>query len=190
MTSTHVKGVLDMTFLDIRDEAKFKEGMTMRFPRPSSPSKTASNAADQPASPKRTKKETITAIRLANNSIDKVDVIVASISQNPDVDPQKILWMDLSFNNISSIPDDFFSLFPNLKTIQLHANNISKVSEIKKFSKLSNLTSITLFGNPVEEHKHYRNFTLYCNPLLTSFDMSPVIKSERLRVSVLFSSFV
>ena len=31
MTSTHVKGVIDMTFLDIREEADFKIGFDLRY---------------------------------------------------------------------------------------------------------------------------------------------------------------
>jgi Leucine-rich repeat (LRR) protein len=46
--------------------------------------------------------------------------------------PEDIAWLDLSFNDISSISEDVLE-FPALKMIYLHGN------KIKKFSDLVNL---------------------------------------------------
>ena len=35
------------------------------------------------------------------------------------------------------------------------------------------LKSLAVYGNPVEEHKHYRNFVLFTCKALKNFDMSP-----------------
>lgn len=94
------------------------------------------------------------------------------------LDISKILWIDLSFNNLSTVDEEMATAIPNLTTLNLHANQISRLKELKKFSAFKNLHALTLFGNPVEEHKHYRNFILYNCPTLTQFDLSPVIKSE------------
>lgn len=74
------------------------------------------------------------------------------------------------------------ALFPSLTTLYLHANKIGKLGEIRKLLPMQSLKSLSLYGNPVEENKHYRNFVLYICPNLMQFDMSPVTKSELQRV--------
>ena len=41
----------------------------------------------------------------------------------------------------------------------------------------------------MEEHKHYRNYTLNMCPLVTQFDSSPVTGSERKRAAVWAQTF-
>lgn len=201
MTSAHVKGVIDMTFLDIREEADFKIGFDLRYTSkiviaaplaiaPTTNNKTKENTAtiEKTGSPSRNKSpsrkkhdfivatEEIKAIRIANNEISSFDIIFPTITTS--LDSNKILWIDLSFNFINKISSDIAKILPNLTTIYLHANKISKLTEIKKLGGLLNLKSVALYGNPVEDHKHYRNFVLYTCPKLSQFDMSPVTKSE------------
>ena len=139
------------------------------------PSKKTSESS--PSSPTRKKQpEVIKAIRLGNNSISMFQILYQPLSLGLDV--STILWIDLSFNNLSAVDEDMANALPNLTTLNLHANQISRLKELKKISAFKNLHALTLFGNPVEEHKHYRNFILYNCPTLTQFDLSPVIKSE------------
>lgn len=209
MTSAHVKGVIDMTFLDIREEADFKIGFDLRYtsklitlavPSPTAVMTTTNTkkentiTTDKNNSPSRSKSpskknssmiastEEIKAIRIANNEISSIDIIFPTITTI--LDGNKILWIDLSFNFIIKISPDLAKLLPNLTTLYLHANKISKLAEIKKLSGLVNLKSVALYGNPVEDHKHYRNFVLYTCPKLSQFDMSPVTKSEVKLVSL------
>lgn len=205
MTSAHVKGVIDMTFLDIREEADFKTGFDLRYTSKivvviSSPTPITTNAVinnktkensvtlEKEGSPSRSKSpskkkssmisstEEIKAIRIANNEIPSIDIIFSTITAS--LDTSKILWVDLSFNFLHKISSELSKILPNLTTIYLHANKISKLAEIKKLGGLINLKSVALYGNPVEDHKHYRNFVLYTCPKLSQFDMSPVTKSE------------
>ena len=97
--------------------------------------------------------------------------------------------MDLSFNKISAVSSEFSQKFPHITTIYCHANNISKLSELKKFAAFPELKSLSLYGNPVDAHKHYRNYVLYVCPKLTQFDSSPVTKTERTRAEIWAQTF-
>lgn len=181
--STHVQGVLDLTFADIKDEADIDRVLQERL--------------SSQLSPTRKRPEEVKAIRLANNSIENLDAILPPLAKM--LDCSKVLWIDLSFNSISQLTDAFLQQFSNMTTIYLQANQFSKLSDIKMFSKVENLKSVALYGNPVEAKKvnwrcrgdvnvtikyvqHYRNFVLYNCPNVTNFDMSPVTKFERQQV--------
>ena len=136
MTSSHVQGVLDLTFLEISEEADVERGLSERLPLMTSPSPTKSK-----------KSEEIKAIRLANNAIENIEIL-SVLSRHFDC--STVAWIDLSFNTISKIDEGFGALFPNLTTIYLHANQISRLSEIRKLSIFANLKSVSLYGNPVQ----------------------------------------
>lgn len=142
MTQPVVDGVIDLTFLDIRDENDFQTQFQThleQYNRSSSPSKTRGSPDHGMESPssgtKRSRKE-VKAIRLGNNYLSSVEIIHSIPAR---IDSSKILWLDLSFNEISTISEDFALYFPQVTTIYLHANKISKLSEIKKLAKFQNL---------------------------------------------------
>lgn len=126
---------------------------------------------------KKKKPEEIKAIRLANNAICEMQILVNPFSSV--FDTSKITWLDVSFNQIEKIHLSVFEAFPNITALYLQANGILRLSEIRKLQKFTFLKSLAIFGNPVEEHKHYRNYVLFFCKSLTNFDMSPVTKSER-----------
>ena len=142
---------------------------------------TAAIAATTDNSPKKKQPEEIKAIRIANNAISNLQILMNPFSSL--FDTSKVTWLDISFNQIDKISSSLFELFPNITALYLQANTIARLSEIKKLEKLPNLKSLAIYGNPVEEHKHYRNYVLFFCKLLTNFDMSPVTKSERTMVS-------
>ena len=121
------------------------------------------------------------ALRLGNNSIASISIfeVVQSFT-----DPEKVMWLDLSFNLIDRIDESLPAIFPNLTTLYLHANHITKLSHIKKLASLTKLKSLTLYGNPVEEHKHYRNYILYCFPHLQQLDFCVITSNQREKVSL------
>ena len=134
-------------------------------------------AASRASTSKKLKDEVIKAIRISNNSIERVQILVNPFTNF--IDATEVLWLDLSFNAIETIDPVLVHAFPNVTAIYLHANQISKLSEIKKLALFPRLKSLSMYGNKVEEHKHYRNFVLYNIPTLTNFDKSPVTKTER-----------
>jgi Leucine-rich repeat (LRR) protein len=95
----------------------------------------------------------------------------------------QIQWLDLSFNNLQRIDESLVAYFPNLTTLYLHANKLSKISMIKKLAGLTQLKSLTLYGNPLEENKHYRNYVLYIFPDLQQLDFSVITGAQREQVT-------
>jgi Leucine-rich repeat (LRR) protein len=96
----------------------------------------------------------------------------------------QIQWLDLSFNKLQRLDENIISYFPNLTTLYLHSNQLSKLSHLKKLSGLSHLKSLTLYGNPLEENKHYRNYVLYLFPELQQLDFSVITAGQREQVTV------
>ena len=253
MTSAHVKGVLDLTFADIKEENDLQTALTSE--RVLSIPLATTSSMNSPDKKKKAALEEVKAIRLANNEISSV-----SILSNPFtnfIDTAKISWLDLSFNRIEKLDESFVIAFPQVTTLYLQANQITRLTELKKLtgmgwylypiqsflSSLFNLSyvchsirysyccdshtflrmnvsisprfhrgrwlfllvhfvlhlhlafiniflslsisisllssgfpklkSLAVYGNPVEEHKHYRNFVLFTCKALKNFDMSP-----------------
>ena len=180
----HTKGVVDLTFQEIEND----EQLLTLLRKALTDLLEGGGATGRALSPGRRRKlEEVTAIRLSNNLLTTMDSICGPMMAA--VDTTKILWMDLSFNKIARVSADFAIKFPNVTTIYCHANQVAKLSEIKKFGLFKNLKSLSLYGCPVEDNKHYRNFVLYCCPGLTQFDSSPVTKSERKRAEVWAMTF-
>jgi len=180
----HTKGVIDLTFQEIENDEQLltllRKALTELLE--------GGAAGRRDVSPGRRRKlEEVTAIRLSNNLLTTMDSICGPMMAA--VDTSKILWMDLSFNKIAKVSTDLANKFPNVTTIYCHANQVAKLSEIKKFGLFKNLKSLSLYGCPVEENKHYRNYVLYCCPGLTQFDSSPVTKSERKRAEIWAMTF-
>ena len=74
--------------------------------------------------------------------------------------PQRLLWIDLSTNYLKEIDEDLATAFPLLKTLYLHGNWISDMSQILKFREMKNLQVLTLYANPIEHIKNYRLIVL------------------------------
>mmetsp|Transcript_25442 Transcript_25442/g.37505 ORF Transcript_25442/g.37505 Transcript_25442/m.37505 type:complete len:185 (+) Transcript_25442:78-632(+) len=163
MSNTSAAGVVDLTFMDISKESDLVQCVTEYM----------ENSGG--GSPK--KKKSLKAIRLGNNCISTVQYF--SVAFTPLLDTSNIMWLDLSFNQLEKIDESLSQLFPNLTTLYLHANQISKLSTIKKLISFTQLRSLTLYGNPVEENKHYRNLVLYCFPNLQQLDFCVITAGQR-----------
>ena len=125
--------------------------------------------------------EDIKALRLSNNQIP--NFLLFPAIESSALTANKIMWIDLSFNQLRRIDDELAEHLPNLQTLYLHANQISRYSDIRRLSCFSQIKSLTLYGNPVEEQKHYRNVVLYYFPKLTQLDFSVITAGEREKVA-------
>lgn len=163
--------MLDLSFMDIADESGCLVCIDDQIKLKNQ--KTASETL----SPSKYQSEEIKAIRFANNSISSLNIATSPIMQS--LNASAIIWLDYSFNQIQSISDSISGIFPNLATLYLHANQITTLSEIKKLAAFPNLKSVSLYGNPVEEKKHYRNMILYICPNLIQLDNSPVTPAQK-----------
>jgi Leucine-rich repeat (LRR) protein len=134
---------------------------------------------------------TITAVRLSYNSLksSSIETILDILFKHMDC--TRILWLDLSFNDLIDLPRDISSIFPNLTSLYLHANKIPKLSAVKDaLSQCTNLHSLTMYGNPCESFKHYHNYALFLNPSLKQFDKSVITKKDKKQVIIFDAIFL
>jgi hypothetical protein len=176
------KGVVDLTFNDLANDADIEKCIADK----SIHEEQIKGAPISPAKTQRRHAET-KAIRLGNNNIGSLDIVAKGIATAAT--PVNVEWLDLSFNSIEKITPAFAANFPNLHLLYLQANQIQKLSELKKLQNFKNLKSLTLFGNPVEESKHYRNMVLYALPNLQILDFCPITKEQRSRNEVWATTF-
>ena len=99
-----------------------------------------------------------------------MDILFGKLAAS--VDRDEIRWIDLSFNHISEISPELYKYFPYLETINLQANQISKIKEVRNLIPVARLKSFSMNGNPCEKFKHYRKFCLFTlHNTLRKFDM-------------------
>ena len=92
-------------------------------------------------------------VKLNNNAIETVAPLYG-VLETVLIDVSMLLWLDLSFNNISSIGSAFVRL-PKLKRLYLHSNAISILSEVDNLQANKELEALSLHGNPVRDSKIY-----------------------------------
>ncbi|XP_034615123.1 leucine-rich repeat-containing protein 51-like [Trachemys scripta elegans] len=117
------------------------------------------------------------AVRLNNNTINELTDFASTMEQLLEY-PDELSWVDLSFNDLSTI-DPVLTMYPNLRALNLHGNSIQSLGEVDKLAVLPRLRTLTLHGNPIEEEKGYRSYVLSVLPQLKSFDFSGVTKQDR-----------
>ncbi|GMF29460.1 unnamed protein product [Phytophthora lilii] len=118
-------------------------------------------------------------LRVNNNKISNLDDMHEALRSVFDY-PGMLQWLDLSGNELETIPPEIFSAYPELFTLHLHGNLLSKYSDIDALAKwLPRLHSITLHGNPIEEKKHYRNYVIASFPKLKQLNFSSVTPGDR-----------
>ena len=122
------------------------------------------------------------AVRLGNNMLTSCDFLHSAFLAQK-LNPLNILWLDLSFNMITTISEQFLAQFPNLTTLYLHANKITRLTDLRKLSALPKLKSVTVYGNPVEEKKQYRSMLIYSCSNITQIDFCTITQRQRDQVS-------
>nr|XP_019599876.1 PREDICTED: leucine-rich repeat-containing protein 51 isoform X3 [Rhinolophus sinicus]XP_019599878.1 PREDICTED: leucine-rich repeat-containing protein 51 isoform X3 [Rhinolophus sinicus]XP_019599879.1 PREDICTED: leucine-rich repeat-containing protein 51 isoform X3 [Rhinolophus sinicus] len=121
-------------------------------------------------------------LRLNNNVLNELRDFKQVLSQLLE-HPENLAWIDLSFNDLTSIDPVLTTLF-NLSVLYLHGNSIQRLGEVNKLAILPRLRSLTLHGNPIEEEKGYRQYVLCTLPRITTFDFSGITKADRTTAEV------
>ncbi|KAG2381716.1 hypothetical protein C9374_006100 [Naegleria lovaniensis] len=116
-------------------------------------------------------------VKLCNNNISDLHGLFDALTTILET-PQELQWIDLSYNNISSL-EGLETLPETLTSLYLHANQITSLNEIAVLQKFKNLKYLTLFGNPIEEIRNYRYCILSIFPSLKSFDRVTVTERDR-----------
>lgn len=107
-------------------------------------------------------------LKINNNQIEDISTLPVVVHELFG-DTSSLTWLDISCNNIPSIPNVNCSLFSlsilaqsfsslkHLKIIYMHGNKIETLQEVIKLRQLPKLTKLTLHGNPIEKEKvmHY-----------------------------------
>ena len=96
--------------------------------------------------------------------------------------PEHLTWLDLSFNKLTTISTELAE-FSSLKIMYLHGNMLKELGKVLHTLRcLPQLYSLTLHGNPLEEHKKYRMKILNSLPQLRSLDFTNVTVSDKLHL--------
>jgi len=90
---------------------------------------------------------------------------------------QLIQWVDISRNKLTSIHRDICEL-PYLKILYAHGNNIQEIEKVTALGNCKSLTALTLYGNPMDHIKGYRNFIIEMCPLLEKLDGAVISEKE------------
>lgn len=173
---------LDYTFMNLEclQECLTQDPRTDKIigttPRKPSIEETEAEVNEKP------KKKT-NALRLSNNNLgEEIWDELEPICSKMVCDLSDIEWMDLSYNQLSTIDNRLPDLFPNCKVLYLHGNQLSKMTDIDKLSRMRHLRRVTLHGNPLAESTlGYRPLVISkLPPSLNTLDFSGVSGEDRM----------
>jgi Leucine-rich repeat (LRR) protein len=121
----------------------------------------------------------LTSLLLNNNNLTTVSALEGILGQVWGPNNVCLQWLDLSFNNLTRVEDALLN-FKGLKLLNLNSNKIpAKKSEIAKIGQLKGLMTLSLIGNPVEEMKQYRWYTIATVQTLRKLDSACISPAER-----------
>ena len=105
-----------------------------------------------------------------------------TILQDVMFHPDRILWLDLSYNYLERIEEEIVQNFKQLRTFYFHGNYVLNLEEVRKLGQLEHLHTLTLYGNQIEQIPGYRMWVLgalYLNSAtLKKFDQVVVTRKE------------
>ncbi|KAF6207836.1 hypothetical protein GE061_016285 [Apolygus lucorum] len=113
---------------------------------------------------------------LNNNNLESMQFLTTFVNTLFEA-PNKIQWIDFSFNNISEIDKELLK-FVDLKILYLHGNCISTLENVARLRGLKKLRTLTLHGCPVELLPFYRQHVISLLPQLKSLDFGTVTPKE------------
>ncbi|CAH8497686.1 unnamed protein product [Schistosoma intercalatum] len=116
-------------------------------------------------------------LKINNNQIEDISTLPVVVHELFG-DTSNLTWLDISCNNIPSIPNSFSSL-KHLKIIYMHGNKIATLQEVIKLRQLPKLTKLTLHGNPIEKEKGYFHTVLSILPNLVTLDFTGISQADK-----------
>ncbi|KAK9480804.1 leucine-rich repeat-domain-containing protein [Lipomyces japonicus] len=121
-----------------------------------------------------------------SDSIDFTDNEITHLSNIPRLNRlQRLL---LAGNRISFISPSLHESVPNLTTLVLTSNLISKFSDLEGLKGLNRLTYLTFLNNPITKREHYREYIIWRIPSVRILDFEKIKNSERDSASKLFGT--
>lgn len=182
---------LDLSFKEFTNFTEIEIPEPTGSPTKDSPSR--KNRDDESASPRRMRfRKRYVGLRLSNNAFTSMAGLLPalqSIERSPMPDPvANLQWLDLSFNFISTIDESILELV-NLKTLQLHGNQIHSITEYLRLGGLPQLHAFTANGNPTERFGNYRAVVIGALEHLHTLDHTLITKAERLSAARYYKSF-
>ncbi|GLE01818.1 hypothetical protein PINS_up010656 [Pythium insidiosum] len=149
---------------------------------PPSPTSNADGIdGEKTTSPSKTRTRALApvSLRVNNNKISSLDDLDDALAMVFE-DPSKLQWLDLSGNQLSTIPATAFAKYSDLLTLHLHGNQLRRYADVDHLAAcLPRLHSLTLHGNPIEEKKQYRSYVIASFPQLKQLNFSSVTKGDR-----------
>eukprot|EP01012_Entosiphon_sulcatum_P003102 TRINITY_DN10871_c0_g1_i1.p1 TRINITY_DN10871_c0_g1~~TRINITY_DN10871_c0_g1_i1.p1 ORF type:complete len:409 (-),score=40.57 TRINITY_DN10871_c0_g1_i1:13-1239(-) len=117
-------------------------------------------------------------LKLENNSLVSLDRWAVVIPELIAMPSRHLTAVDLSFNQLVSLPSDWGSC--PLQLLHLHSNHIGSFDEAMKVQCLSStLVDLTMHGNEITKEKEYRNRLLVLLPRLKRLDFMALTQSDR-----------
>lgn len=160
----------------------------------STPGGTLSKGLAPPGTPrslahagKRVVRKISVAVKLNNNSIETLQDLPQSLTCVMEDPLRNLLWLDMSFNKLSSIEPALVQLV-GLKALYLHGNAIKSLPSVERLRKLPKLISLTLNGNPVESNRCYHYYVIGALAPLRQLDHSTITEEEKQNASGWFKA--
>ena len=120
------------------------------------------------------------ALRANNNLLTSIDAL-PSVLKRLLWDSRSLAILDLSFNQISRIPEAMSEL-PGLEMLRLHSNCLVTADDVRHLQPLKRLLRLTLMNNPLDATREYRLHMIAHLPTLKMFDNVVITQSERHKV--------
>ena len=91
-------------------------------------------------------------------------------------------------NKVGRIADGLAASLPSLQTVVLNNNVLSSLHDLLPLAAVRRLTTLSLLGNPVARHEHYRLFVAHKMPSVRLLDFCKIKADERKRAEDFFAS--
>lgn len=119
------------------------------------------------------------AVKLSNNKIKSIRDLPPFLNKRLLFDAiVNLKSLDLSFNKLTSLKEmKVLKIYPNLKILYLHGNQLSKIDDVRYIPK--SVVNLTIHGNPLDSYVNYRFHALAVLENLKVLDFSTVTKKEK-----------